>query len=130
MSCCNVDFIDVAVRPVVHIDLSQKGIWAYAGKLKSDGQTTEILPDTTNTPETPAIPSTKPSDGSAVVPTISPTGQVVPKVKSVPKLNGNTSYKKYMGNGSFKLNITSPSSGKRTYKSSNNKVVKVTSSGT
>lgn len=130
VSCCNVDFIDVAVRPVVHIDLSQKGIWAYAGKLKSDGQTTEILPDTTNTPETPAIPSTKPSDGSTVVPTISPTGQVVPKVKSVPKLNGNTSYKKYMGNGSFKLNVTSPSSGKRTYKSSNNKVVKVTSSGT
>lgn len=106
---CNIDYVDVAVRPVLHVDLSQKKLWTYAGQIKSNGETTGNLPEVTKTP---------------VKPTTNPTGKVVPEI------NGKTSYKKYLGNGRFNLNITSESNGNITYKSSNNKIVKVSNSGT
>ena len=109
------DFVKIGVRPVLHMNLSDSNIWSYAGEVSSNGEVYEIPP--TNQP----VNTEKPAVTSEPVAT--------PSAKLYPKLNCKKTFTKNTASKKFNLNVKTDSNGKVTYKSSDNKIVKVSSSG-
>ena len=65
---CRVDSDFVAIRPVLHLNLSASDLWSYAGKVSSDEKS---QPTVSNSPI--PVPSTTPPAGSTNSPTVAMT---------------------------------------------------------
>lgn len=109
------DFVKIGVRPVLHLKLSDRSVWSYAGEVSSNGDSYEILPSDKSTTTNNSIFTNDP--GTTV------TGKKYPKLECKKEFVKNTASKK------FDLNVKTNSNGKITYKSYDNSVVKVSESG-
>lgn len=109
------DFVKIGVRPVLHLNLSNKNLWSYAGEVSSNGEVYEIPPT-----DAPTVTDE---------PTVTTKPQPTPNEKRYPKIECKKTFTKDTASKKFNLDVKTDGNGKITYKSSDNSVVKVSNSG-
>lgn len=105
---CHIDYHRMAVRPVLHLNLDSIKQYCYAGTVCSDGSIKE--------------------EGKKEIEQEESKSTIESTQKKNQIILAKSCTKKY-GSKLFSLNVKTNGDGKLTYKSSNNKVVKISSTG-